>query len=308
MRLGHCEGSHRAGIGGVTLAAANGTTGRPLDTPTFTLEQSLANGTVGFALRALPRSAPLLQGTILSSQSSDGGSATTLVTTITGGREPIGLTWSTWTWCDSEPVSGPGRGAGQAWWSRCMDRSGGAGVSGGTRDDGVAFATRLLNGTARPVTGVIVSSLSAGERVRRPRASTAAAAHSSADCSSRMPGQWRVTGTPQPVTLQHSAGAPAGSFFWNTSSAGGKGWKLASGTAYPNGSIAFDYHRVVPAGCSAPACGPPTPTGCVCQFVGAFDVGSCDRFTLNNEHWTQVRRPHNRVDDRNTVRQGQGQA
>ena len=174
-----------------------------------------------------------------------------------------------------------------------MDRSGGAGVSGGTRDDGVAFATRLLNGTARPVTGVIVSSLSAGERVRRPRASTAAAAHSSADCSSRMPGQWRVTGTPQPVTLQHSAGAPAGSFFWNTSSAGGKGWKLASGTAYPNGSIAFDYHRVVPAGCSAPACGPPTPTGCVCQFVGAFDVGSCDRFTLNNEHWTRVRRPHN---------------
>ena len=55
---GHCEGSHRAGIGGVTLAARNSSTGQPLF-PKYTLEQSL-NGSVGFALWHSGGSGPLL--------------------------------------------------------------------------------------------------------------------------------------------------------------------------------------------------------------------------------------------------------
>jgi len=73
---GQCEGSHRAGLGGVTLAVANGSA--PLS-PRFTLEQDMANGTVGFVLwdTADENSAsrpPLLRGRILMSQ---GGSAAT---------------------------------------------------------------------------------------------------------------------------------------------------------------------------------------------------------------------------------------
>ena len=121
----------------------------------------------------------------------------------------------------------------------------------------VAYAMRTLSGTARPVTGVITSRLVSGaERpsfsVNTPSAAVAAAAPT--ECGSKMAGQWLDGSSLQPVTFQHASGGSAGSFFWNTSSAAGKGWKLANGTAWRNGSITLDYNRVVPAGCSPPAC------------------------------------------------------
>jgi hypothetical protein len=275
---GSCMGSHRAGIGGMTLSAVNSSSGAPLY-PEYALGQSLANGTVNFTLSARGGGL-LLEGTMLISQGSDDG-PTTLITSMVASQtimHPIEVSWSTWTF-----------GFGES-------------VTSGTTEGGVAYATRTLNGTAQPVTGVITSRLVN----TLPQYDSGAQAHRGArsitgtrrDCARSMPGRWQVTGVAHPVTLQHAAGAPATSFFWNNSHGDWRdtGWRLANGTAFPNGSIALDYHRITPAGCSPPACGPPTPSGCVCRFVGAFDRSGtgCNHFTLNHAHWTRMGAPQPR--------------
>ena len=111
---GHCEGSHRAGIGGVTLAIANATyrQQKSLIAPTCTLDQSLANGTVGFQLFSQHSGKPLLRGEILASQGSGAGAATTLITALTAASEEIKLSWSTWTFGQGKAIS---TGKAQVW-------------------------------------------------------------------------------------------------------------------------------------------------------------------------------------------------
>ena len=249
---GHCQGSHRAGIGGVTLAAANATTQQPLF-PKYSLEQSL-NGTVGFTLRDPSTADALLRGTMLISQGS--GGATTLITTLTGAAASLDLSWSTWAFGNGDAVKSSMQGS-------------------------VAFASRTLDGTAQPVTGVITSRLLGAEQLSA----------SPTGCGSRMAGRWMVQGLPHPVVLEHAAGTPADAFLWNNSLGDWRddGWLTANGTANDT-TVTLQYNRYEPAGCSG-VCSPPTPHGCVCVFVGTFDANTCDHFTLNHARWTRMGAP-----------------
>ena len=151
------------------------------------------------------------------------------------------LSWSTWAFGNGEAV-----------------KSG--------KQDGVAFASRTLDGTAQPVTGVITSRLLGAEQLSA----------SPTDCGSRMAGRWMVQGLPHPVVLEHEAGTPADAFLWNNSLGDWRddGWLTANGTANDT-AVTLQYNRYEPAGCSG-VCSPPTPHGCVCVFVGKFDANTCD--------------------------------
>ena len=203
-----------------------------------------------------PLGQPLLKGSTLISQ---GDGPTTLITTMTAGAESVDVSWLTWTFGAGEDVT-----------------------TG--RQQGIAYATRTLPGSARPVTGVIASRL---QRIARQQALV------DAECGSKMPGRWLVEGQPHPVLLEHRPGSAPNTFFWNNSAGDWKdeGWKVAQGAVLPNGTIVLSYQRLVPAGCEGTACGPPTPHGCVCSFLGTFQSESCDVFTMNHARWTRVSAP-----------------
>jgi hypothetical protein len=163
-RYGTNGRSYQWGIGGLTLS---GTTAGDAN-GSYTFDQFPANGSVGFtywpanasmasSLRdqpndgdiadqgagASPSSGALLRENTLISQgeggnsSGEGGAASTLLTTLVAGDQPLTLSWTTWA----------------------FNSTGGFAKTGTAPSGSAAWASRALNGTNRPVTAAIVSRL-----------------------------------------------------------------------------------------------------------------------------------------------------
>ena len=137
---GHTGRSEQRGIGGVTLSVAD-ENGTPLvPAPRYALEQDLQNGSVRFSLYG-QGDEQLLVGTATISQgvggdsTGEGGAASALVTTLTGGQRRLEISWATWVYPSSTVGSN----------------------SNGTSLGGISYAARQLNGTHRPVVAVLAS-------------------------------------------------------------------------------------------------------------------------------------------------------